>query len=139
MSMEVASHRTFPCQQCPWRTDVDPTTFSDVDMVKLANANGVPGAEAAANTPAMSCHRDQPGTAHAMRLCAGWLAVVGPDHLGIRMAMLAGRLPDDALAIGQNWPELRKSLNHLLEDRAQQPSPRSTSTTRPGTNPAVDC
>jgi hypothetical protein len=110
---------------------VNPTLFSDADMAKLAHANGVAGSEAAPNAPTMSCHRDQPGTAHAMRLCAGWLAVVGPHHLGVRMAILAGRLPDDALVVGQNWPELRESLNHLLDDRDQQTGPHSTSATQP--------
>lgn len=41
----------------------------------------------------MACHRDQPGTAHPMRLCAGWLAVVGRDHLGVRLKILAGSCP----------------------------------------------
>ncbi|MGK5557969.1 hypothetical protein ACSNOI_40825 [Actinomadura kijaniata] len=45
----------------------------------------------------MACHKDQADTAHPLRLCAGWLAVVGPDHIGVRIAMLTGRLLAEAV------------------------------------------
>ena len=41
-----------------------------------------------------------------MRLCAGWLAVVGWHHLGIRMKLIAGRLPEQALVAEPDWPAL---------------------------------
>ncbi|QWF81042.1 hypothetical protein HUW46_04467 [Amycolatopsis sp. CA-230715] len=96
------------------------TLFSDEDMRKLAGANGSPGDEAPHSAPAMSCHLDQPGTAHPMRLCAGWLAVVGPHHLGIRMQVIAGELPEQALRPGPDWPELHAGLDHLVAERAKQ-------------------
>ena len=99
--MSGLSHRTHPCAQCPWRVDVHLAPFSDADMTKLARANGCAGAEAAVDAPAMSCHLDQPGTPHETRLCAGWLAVVGRHHLVIRMAIIAGRLPEQALSRGK--------------------------------------
>ncbi|GLY43012.1 hypothetical protein Amsp01_090350 [Amycolatopsis sp. NBRC 101858] len=118
--MTVESYRTLPCRQCPWRRDADLTFFTDTDMAKLANANGTSGDEAAPNSPAMSCHIDQPDTAHPMRLCAGWLAVVGRNHLGIRMALLAGNLPPDAVTPAAGWPTLHTSLDDLLAERARQ-------------------
>ena len=113
----IQPHRRYPCAQCPWRADVDLAMFSDADMAKLARANGVTRDEASMDAPAMACHLDQPGSAHPMRLCAGWMAVVGQHHLGIRMAVIAGRLPAEALALRPDWPALRTSLSELLTDR----------------------
>ncbi|MFJ9782523.1 DUF6283 family protein [Amycolatopsis sp. NPDC101161] len=118
--MATQAHRSHPCRQCPWRRDADLTAFSDADMAKLANANGSAGSEAATSAPAMSCHIDQPDTTHPMRLCAGWLAVVGRDHLAIRMAMLADTLPPDAVTPAPDWPRLYVSLEDLLTERARQ-------------------
>lgn len=78
MSLEF---RTTPCTARPRRADTDLGAFSDADFAKLAAANGVQSPEAAIDAPMAPCHVDQPGTAHPMRLCAGWLAVVGRDHL----------------------------------------------------------
>lgn len=78
-------------------------------MAKLERANGVAGAEAPMNAPTMSCHLDQPGTTHEMRLCADWLAV--------RMAVIAGELPAQALAGAAHWPQLRENLEELVADR----------------------
>lgn len=99
-------HRSRPCARCPWRRDVDLSAFTAADMAKLEGADGTPGAEASWNAPTMACHRDQPGTAHAMRLCAGWLAVVGHHHLAIRMAVMAGGLPPHTTTADPGWPKL---------------------------------
>ena len=117
--MTTRSHRTHPCTQCPWRTDADQSAFSDEDMAKLLHANGIAGVEAALGAPAMACHVDQPSTAHPMRLCAGWLAVVGPHHLGVRMDMISGRLPESAVVAGPTWPQLHRDFNDLMAARAK--------------------
>ena len=70
--------------------------FSDEDMDMLRRANGCPGAEAPVNAPIVACHRDQPSTAHPLRWCAGFLAVVGEQHLGIRLALAFEALPPQA-------------------------------------------
>ncbi len=118
--MTPEPHRTRPCTQCPWRRDADLTAFSDADMTKLANANGSPGCEAPTDAPAMSCHLDQPDTAHPMRLCAGWLAVVGRHHLGIRMALMIDKLPPAAVDANDDWPPLHASLDDLRTERTRQ-------------------
>lgn len=118
--MSTDSYRPYPCTQCPWRCDADLRLFSDSDMAKLSRADGSTGAEAALDAPAMACHLDQPGTTHALRLCAGWLAVAGRHHLAIRMAIIAGRLPEQAVVAGEAWPELRTSLDDLQAARAKQ-------------------
>ncbi|WP_284740261.1 DUF6283 family protein [Amycolatopsis sp. RTGN1] len=122
--MSSEPHRAQPCRQCPWRQDADLTAFSEADMIKLANANGSPGAEAATTAPAMSCHLDQPDTTHPMRLCAGWLAVVGRHHLSIRMALLAGTLPPTAVTADADWPALHPSLDDLVAELARQQAQR---------------
>ncbi|MEU2086623.1 DUF6283 family protein [Streptomyces albus] len=117
---EPLEHRTRPCARCPWRRDADLTAFTDADMAMLRGSDGRPGDEAPPTAPNVACHRDQPGTAHAWRLCAGWLAVVGHSHLGIRATAMAGGLPHTALAPGDGWPELYGSLSELETARNAQ-------------------
>ncbi|MFI6883848.1 DUF6283 family protein [Streptosporangium canum] len=134
IAAEVTEYRTRPCagtgRVCPWRTDADLTAFSDADMDRLVRAGGgdtAPGAhslddvERMAAAPQMACHRDQPDTAHSLRLCAGWLAVVGPHHLLTRMSVLSGRLPRAAVEPDTSgWPPLHASLGALLACRRAQ-------------------
>jgi hypothetical protein len=124
--------RSRPCdgeRKCPWREDADLTAFTERDMARLARSEqGVRTVDAtleddirAAQQPMMSCHNDQPGTAHAMRLCAGWLAVVGPQHVPIRMALITGALPGEAVYPDtRDWPALHASLDDLLTRRQEQ-------------------
>lgn len=117
---EPLEHRTHPCRRCPWRLDADLTDFTDADMAMLRRADGRPGDEASSTAPHVACHRDQPGTGRAWRLCAGWLAVVGYNHLGIRAAAIFGGLPHTALTPGEGWPELYASLSDLEAARNVQ-------------------
>ncbi len=119
----MQQYRTRPCASgraktgCPWRTDTDLGDFTDADFAKLARTNATPGDEAPLGTPVMSCHQDQPDTPHPMRLCAGWLAVAGRDHLGIRMRILAGLLPPSVVEPGPGWPALYDSLGAMQARR----------------------
>ncbi|MFM9462804.1 DUF6283 family protein [Streptomyces scabiei] len=113
-------HRKLPCTKCPWLTSTDLTEFSDKDMDMLRRANGRPGVEAPVNAPIVACHRDQPGTAHAMRWCAGFLAVVGEQHLGVRLALAFEALPPQAVSPRASWPELYPDLDTLVAARAEQ-------------------
>lgn len=117
--MDAVECRTYPCRQCPWRQDSDLAEFADADFAKLAAADGGSGFGAPRAAPMMSCHLDQPGTEHAMRLCAGWLATVGPNHLAVRIHVLAGQIPSDALAVRPNWPRLHANLTDMLARRPQ--------------------
>lgn len=120
--MTHVDHRAWPCAGCPWRTDTDLSAFSLTDVSKLARTNGSPGDEASLTTPTMACHQDQLGTRHARRLCAGWLAVVGRDHLGVRFAVLTGRLPEQVLDPGTGWPQLYNSLTDMLNNWPEDPT-----------------
>jgi Family of unknown function (DUF6283) len=118
-SDQPLEYRDRPCRRCPWRTDTDLGDFSDDDFEKLRRANGTVGAEAPLGAPQTGCHLDQPGTAHAYRLCAGWLAVVGRDHLTIRLSVAIGALPAEVLDPKPGWPELVADLDEILQRRAQ--------------------
>lgn len=91
---------------CPWAHSTDLAAFGAEDMRMLARAHGAPGAEAPVNAPVIACHKDQDDTAHPLRLCAGWLAVIGPHHLGVRMQTLNGRLTGEGPAPDATWPQL---------------------------------
>ncbi|MFI6743966.1 DUF6283 family protein [Nonomuraea sp. NPDC050451] len=133
--------RRRPCdgdRKCPWRTDADLTAFTKHDMARLLRAErGVRAADStladdmrAAEATAMSCHKDQPGTAHPMRLCAGRLAVVGPHHVPTRMSLIAGTLPIEAVHPDtRDWPALHASLTELVARRQEQLS--ATASTQP--------
>jgi hypothetical protein len=57
--------------------------------------------------------------------CAGWLAVAGYGHLGVRLAVAMGRLPAGALEPGEDWPGLYASYDELAaaNDTADAPGP----------------
>ncbi|WP_344876128.1 DUF6283 family protein [Allokutzneria multivorans] len=114
MPEEVIDYRRTPCDLCPWRRDADLAKFTSGDREKLIACNGTPGNEAPMQARMLSCHPDQPGTRHAMRLCKGWLVVVGEHHLQVRMHRIAGRLPDDAVAPVDGGPALYSSLAEML-------------------------
>lgn len=59
-----------------------------------------------------ACHKTPDG---AERACASWLAVVGREHLAVRLALLMDRLDPSALAPGDGWPPLYASYDELAE------------------------
>jgi hypothetical protein len=59
-----------------------------------------------------ACHKSPDGREEA---CAGWLAVTGSEHLGVRMAVLTGRLEPEQLRPREGWPELFSSYAEMAE------------------------
>ncbi|WP_436759385.1 DUF6283 family protein [Streptosporangium sp. V21-05] len=104
--------RIFPCNECPWRRDAQPGQFSACRYDALASTSGAPGAEAPPSAPMFGCHKGEPGT-NADLACAGWLAVAGENHLGIRIAVAQRRLPVEALTPGAGWPDLYGSYEEM--------------------------
>jgi Family of unknown function (DUF6283) len=105
-------HRRFPCAACPWRRDTDPGQFPACRYDALRDTAGRAGAEAPIGAPVFACHKSPEGREEA---CAGWLAVVGYDHIGIRLAVIQGQLPAEALSPGDGWPELFASYAEMAE------------------------
>ncbi|MER6514558.1 DUF6283 family protein [Nonomuraea sp. NPDC001636] len=137
--------RSRPCggeRVCAWRRDADLTAYSDKDIRKLiqasegdtrGGAHTLEVAEQMFGGRRMSCHLDQPDTAHPLRLCAGWLAVVGPHHVRARLSVLVGQLPIEAIHPDTTtWPPLVFDLEELLERRAAQLAARGPGQATPG-------
>ncbi len=101
-----------PCANCPWRTDSAKGEFSPQRYEALRATVGVPGREVGLGAPMFACHKSEPGRDRA---CAGWLAVAGVEHLGIRLAVALGRLPAAALRPGDDWPDLFGSYDEMAE------------------------
>lgn len=104
-----------PCANCPWRRDVPPGEFSRERYEALRASVGQPGAECQIDAPWFACHKSGDGKEIA---CAGWLAAVGGEHLGVRLAVIGGRLPACALDPKPDWPPLFEDYDELVETQA---------------------
>ena len=105
-------HCVRPCANCPWRKDSPAGEFPPERYEALRTTAGQPGDEAGFGAPIFACHKTEAGRDRA---CAGWLAVAGVEHLGIRLAVVLGRLPASALRPAGDWPELFASYDEMAE------------------------
>lgn len=105
-------HMKRPCAECPWRVDSPPDQFESCRFDALRATSGSAGSEAHFGAPLFACHKTQEGRDAA---CAGWLAVAGYDNLGVRFAVVTGRLPAESLRLGDGWPELYGSYEEMAE------------------------
>lgn len=104
------AHRHRPCSECPWRVDVASGRFGPERFAALEETHGRPGAEAPLDAPLFACHKSREGADLA---CAGFLAVEGRHHLGVRLAVIQRRLPVAALQPGSDWPELYRDYESM--------------------------
>lgn len=116
--MSELAHCVRPCTNCPWRRDSPAGEFSVERFAALRVTTGLPGREAGLDAPIFACHKSEPGQDRA---CAGWLAVAGVDHLGVRLAVVLGRLPASALRPAKGWPELFESYEEMAARNALPP------------------
>ena len=107
-----------PCAECPWRRDTDPGQFESCRYDALRETSGMPGREAHMRAPMFACHKSPEG---AERACAGWLAVAGYEHLGVRILLITGRLDASALTPGDDWPELFSSYEEMAATQGAVP------------------
>lgn len=117
--MNEIPHRRYPCNECPWRRDTPPGKFPAERYEALRNTSGQPGHEAPLDSPLFACHKTAEGQEQA---CAGWLATAGIEHLGVRLAVLTGRIPGEALNPGEDWPELFNNYNEMAATQAKEAS-----------------
>lgn len=101
--MSGLRRRRYPCSECPFRRDTPPGKFPSSRYEALHVTVGQPEAEAPLGAPAFACHKSPEGLDEA---CAGWLAVCGIEHLGMRLAVITGRLEPGDLRPRDDWPEL---------------------------------
>jgi hypothetical protein len=107
--------RRYPCAECPFRMDTQPGQFPACRYDALRETAGAPGAEASMTAPMFACHKSPEGREEA---CAGWLAVCGIEHLGVRLAVLTGQLEPEHLRPGDDWPPLFASYEEMAAVQA---------------------
>jgi hypothetical protein len=100
--------RHFPCDECPIRADNSDNPKSKFpaerwDDLSASVRDPRTGRQPMPGDIMFGCHKGEPGT-KADLACAGWLAQFGADHVGVRLAVVRGQLPDSALTPGANWP-----------------------------------
>ena len=83
---------------------------------ELAATTGSAGAEAPIDAPMFACHKSPEGDEEA---CAGCLAAVGQDHLGVRVAVAQGRLDPQTLVPGADWPALFGSYQEMADRQSR--------------------
>ncbi|MGH3240884.1 MAG: DUF6283 family protein [Spirillospora sp.] len=110
-----------PCRTCPWRVDTAGRIVYPNLAEYAAGTIGGPGEEAPLGAPMFACHAVEAGW-----LCAGWLAVVGRDHLTVRCAVAVGALPATALDPGLGWPELFPTYPAMEAAHRHAPAPTET-------------
>jgi len=114
-------HMPKPCDAteksgaCPFRLDAEPDEFPAARYEQLAETAGGPGAEVPIGGPVFACHHTSDGAPVA---CAGWLAVCGVDHLGVRLAVAEGRLSPEALRRPPDGPALFDSYDDMATQQA---------------------
>jgi hypothetical protein len=114
-------HMPRPCDAtdtsgpCPFRVDAPAGEFPASRYEKLADTAGLPGAEVPVGGPMFACHHTRDGAPVA---CAGWLAVCGDQHLGVRMALAEGRIEPEAVRRPVGGPELFESYDVMAREQA---------------------
>lgn len=89
--------------------------FSRERFDALADTSGRPGHEAPLGAPMFACHKSPEGSEDA---CAGWLAVAGFEHIGVRFAVAQGRLDPAVCSPGEDWPPLFDSFEEMADTQA---------------------
>ncbi len=114
----TALARQRPCDQCPWRRDVARGAFPVIPGAYAEQAPTHQG-HVGLDAPLVACHKTPVARSKA---CAGWLAVEGHNHLGVRLAIAEGRLPGEALSAGDGWPELVANAAEMVERHPPVPA-----------------
>ncbi|OYN81753.1 DUF6283 family protein [Mycolicibacterium sphagni] len=105
-------HKRYPCNECPWRRDTPPGKFPAERYEALRSTAGEAGHERPLGSPIFACHKTDEGKEQA---CAGWLATVGIEHIGMRLAVVTNRLPGSVFQPGDDWPELFDTYDEMAE------------------------
>ncbi|MEU1816030.1 DUF6283 family protein [Streptomyces roseifaciens] len=120
MNINALPYRRRPCAECPWRRDVEPGQFTKERfdaLVATAEHIHPTSYEDVLNQKMFACHKSPEGGEEA---CAGWLAVAGRDHIGVRVAVARNLLPGEALSPGEGWPELFDSYDEMARTQGRR-------------------
>jgi uncharacterized protein DUF6283 len=99
-----------PCDNCPWRRDApvgywDPQHFQEI--WRNCQDDG-------ANL--MLCHKAMklPAPERPRLICQGWVRVIGLNAIGVRLAVMTGRVSDEELHDTEG-PALYESFKEMME------------------------
>lgn len=111
--------RNRPCGPCPIRADNCHKPESQFPAQRWEDLSRtvrdpVTGQEPWFDEIMFGCHKGEPGTGNDLA-CAGWLAVFGGGHFAVRLALIEGRVPDSALAPGEDWPPLHQTWAEVVQ------------------------
>lgn len=99
---------TEPCSGCPWRIDTAMSIVPQAEDLCGSRENTLrPG------TPMMPCHKTPPDA--DQNICAGWLALYGNYHLGVRLMIGCGAFPLSVLEVDPAWPPLHPDVQSIIE------------------------
>lgn len=118
--MTILKPHDRPCVRCPWSRTTPPGEFPLERYESLRNTVGAPGQEVAICGPMFACHKTPEGREQP---CAGWLAAVGREHIGVRVAVATGRLDPAALDPKPGWPALFTDYDELIATQAAKETP----------------
>ena len=98
-----------PCPSCPWRVDQTARAIPGFSLDLAESLDRTCSGEFGA--PVFACHQSRPGGEFP---CAGWLAIHGHDSIAVRLMVLQGRVPPEALESGADWPELHGFFDEVI-------------------------
>lgn len=98
-----------PCPSCPWRVDQDATAIPGFELELAERLEATCDHEF--GTPVFACHQSREGDEIP---CAGWLAVYGDRSITVRLMVMSGRVPAEALTPGAGWPALEESFEDVI-------------------------
>jgi len=119
VTLDAFPRRSFPCDECPIRADNADNPKSKFPAGRWEALSVSVNAPQFGETM-FGCHKGAPGTDEDLA-CAGWLVQFGGGHPTVRLAVVTGRLPVEALSPGANWPPLHESWAAVVEAQTSGP------------------
>ncbi|MEU5874112.1 DUF6283 family protein [Glycomyces sp. NPDC047369] len=115
----TVAHQHRPCTECPWQREAPTGKFSLEEFERMrATVEQPEGGFTGGLAPIFACHM-VPETADGRSVaCAGALAVCGRDSHMVRLAVAFGRLPEEVLEAGADWPSLFDSFDAMVDANA---------------------
>lgn len=104
-----------PCPTCPWRLDQDASVIPNFRLELAERLAGTSpderGMGPELGAAQFACHQSKEDPV----VCAGWLAVHGSAHPAVRIKVIEGEVPVEALRPGDDWPELEPDFQAVIE------------------------
>lgn len=121
------TYRKIPCKTCPFRADNCDDEHSHFPASRWESlVKTVPEGNGGEDVPAagtlFSCHNGHHRDADRPTVCAGWAALYGYRHLGMRLHVHWGTVPAWLLnGPGENWPPLHGSWAEVVDHHTWKP------------------